>query len=282
MKRDIVVGIDFSACSVNALWHAVSIAQKTEAFIKLVWVKRPDFTKEVIYKYQNIEEEIEALFAELEDQIAEKIARDRISHTIREGKVYQEIVNYSQEENAFMIIIGTHGASGFEEFWMGSNAYKVVSAASCPVLTIRESCQLDKPLQKIVVPIDSTLSTRQKVPYAVQFARYFKAEIHILALYYTSVKAVQEDVITYSKQVAEYLEDQKVDFVLKSIDTKNVTSSTLDYAHEVDANMIVIMTEQITTTSNLWLGPYAQQMVHRSDIPVLSIHPKEYSRTFSR
>ncbi len=282
MKKDIIVGIDFSACSVNALKHAVSIASKTESCIKMVWVKRPDFAKEVIYKYQNVEEEIMDLFSELKQDFAPNLPDERITYTIREGKVYEEIVHYAQEEDASMIVVGTHGASGFEEFWMGSNAYKIVSAAACPVLSIRESSTFATPLRRIVVPIDSTLSTRQKVPYAVQFARIFNAEIHILALYYTTVKAVQEDVLNYSKQVAEYLEDQKINFVLKSVDTKNVTTSTLDYAQEIDANLIVIMTEQITTTSNLWLGPYAQQMVHRSSIPVLSVHPKEYVRTYSR
>mgnify|MGYP000974535028 CR=1 FL=1 len=61
----------------------------------------------------------------------------------------------------------------------------------------------------------------------------------------------------------------------ETIEADNITNATIKYAQKVNASLIAIMTEQETTASNILLGPYAQQMVNHSPIPVLSIQPKE-------
>ena len=53
-----------------------------------------------------------------------------------------------------------------------------------------------------------------------------------------------------------------------------ITSATLKFAEENNADMVCIMTEQETSSANILLGPYAQQMVNHCPIPVLSVHPK--------
>jgi len=59
------------------------------------------------------------------------------------------------------------------------------------------------------------------------------------------------------------------------LEADNITDATLEYADSIKANLISIMTEQETTTSNLVLGPFASQMVNHAQIPVLSIHPEK-------
>ena len=54
---------------------------------------------------------------------------------------------------------------------------------------------------------------------------------------------------------------------------KNVTLTTLDYAKEVNADMITIMTEQESRLTSLLMGTYAQQMINESTIPVLTVRP---------
>lgn len=63
---------------------------------------------------------------------------------------------------------------------------------------------------------------------------------------------------------------------------KNPTDATIDYAIKVDANLIVIMTEQTSSPMNIIMGAYAQQMIHRSPIPVMSVQPKEFLRIRTR
>ncbi len=78
-------------------------------------------------------------------------------------------------------------------------------------------------------------------------------------------------------EVVIYLQENKVKFLLHEMEASNLTDATIEYAVGVNANLISIMDEQEITTSNLWLGPYAQQMVNHSPIPVMSIHAQDFT-----
>ena len=87
-------------------------------------------------------------------------------------------------------------------------------------------------LNKIVVPIDSSLETRQKLTFTTKIAKYFGSEMHILSLYSTSIKAVRHKVDNYTQQVKKYLEEENVNFVIEKVDADNITNSTINYAKE--------------------------------------------------
>ncbi len=278
MNKVILSGIDFSDCSINALEHAISIANRAAADICMVWVNRPANDKE-IYKVDpaNITGEVVRRFEQLVARYQPSLLGSKLSYQIRKGKIYEEIVRVANELDAFLIIIGTHGSSGFEEFWIGSNANRIVSATDRPVITIRGGVDISRSIKIIVMPIDNTIESRQKVPMTALLAKYFGAEIHILALFSADVEEIKETVREYVNQVKIYLAENQVDFKVIEIIADNLTDSTIEYAIRVNANLISIMDEQEITTANLWLGPYAQQMVNHSPVPVLSIHAKDFT-----
>jgi len=282
MKK-IIVAIDFLDCSLNALAHAVSIAAMAEADIEMVWVNQPDNSKE-IFKCdpEALVTEVETRFQQIIKDYSSELGNGRMTYKIKDGKVYREIVGSAAEAKADLIIVGTHGSSGFEEFWIGSNANKIVSAAQRPIITIRGGIDIQRPLNKIVLPLDSTVETRQKLPFTTELAKITDAEIFVLSIYTTKVAAVRYRVDTYTDQVIEYLEEEGVKYTRDAIEADNLTKSTIGYAERIDANLISIMTEQERTTANLWLGAYAQQMVNHSPFPVLSIHPKDLIRSLTR
>lgn len=131
------------------------------------------------------------------------------------------------------------------------------------------------------MPIDSSVESRQKVPMTALLAKYFDAEVHVLALFSADVEEIVDTVREYIKQVEIYLKENQVRYLVKERYSDNLTETTLQYAHEVHANLITIMDEQEVTTSNLWLGPFAQQMIHHSSIPVMSIHAQDYTSSVS-
>lgn len=276
MKKVIVTGIDFSDCSINALDHAIDIANRAQADVLMVWVNRPETGKE-IYKVDPgmIVSEATKRFEALKQSRQSILLNGKISYQIRKGKVYKEIVQAADEVDAFLIVVGTHGASGFEEFWIGSNANRIVSAAERPIITIRGGLDIKKPISRIVMPIDSTIESRQKVPFTTLLAKYYNAEIHVLALFSSPMEELRSSVREYVNQVELYLTENQVNHTIVELDADNLTDVTIDYAIKVDANLISIMDEQETTTANIWLGPYAQQMVNHSPIPVLCIHARD-------
>jgi nucleotide-binding universal stress UspA family protein len=282
MKK-ILVAIDFSECSINALEHAITIARKAEAGIEMIFVIRPDSSREMFTEGpQTMTVMVKDKFDELVEKYQPLMGKSKLEYLIKEGKVYHEIVDEADKKEIFLVMAGTHGSSGFEEFWMGSNANRIVSAIKKPVITIRGGVSINRHLEKIILPLDSTPETRQKVPFTAYMARIFDAEVHVLRVYTSSVKAVIRKVDSYAEQVVKHLEEDNIKYVLESVEADNISDSTIEYALRVNANLISIMTEQETSAKNLLLGPYAQQMVNHSPIPVLSIHPKELLVALSR
>ncbi|HLN52286.1 MAG TPA: universal stress protein [Lentimicrobium sp.] len=275
--KTILSAVDFSDCSINALEHAISIARASKSNLLMLWVNNPNTTKTILSSdlSDDLLEEVEHQFSRLIAQYGPQLPDSKLDYIIREGKVYKEVVNQAKESDAWLIVAGTHGSSGFEEFWIGSNANKIVTAAPCPVITIRAGIRIERHLERIVMPLDSTPETRQKVPFTCDLASMFDAEVHILVMYTTSVDQVRGSVNSYAKQSATYFKKNNVKYKIIELETDNISTATMEYARKVDANLISIMTEQEKTATNIWLGPYAQQMVHHSPIPVLSIHPLE-------
>jgi|WetSurMetagenome_2_1015567.scaffolds.fasta_scaffold129631_3 nucleotide-binding universal stress UspA family protein len=272
----IIVAIDFSDCSINAFFHALSIAQHCSNDILLVWVEKPSSEKDKFEKQAgDPSREVKKQFEELISKYQPELTSNTITYKLRTGTVYKEITMEAKESKAKLVIAGTHGASGFEEFWIGSNANKIVSASPCPVITIRAGINVQRPLTKIVLPIDSTLETRQKATFTGQLAKKHNAEIHILSLYSSSVKAIRREVNIYAGQVELYYKQEGIKYQMASMECTNISDAMIEYAMKTEANLISIMTEQESKTSNLWMGPYAHQTVNHSPIPVLSIHSKE-------
>jgi nucleotide-binding universal stress UspA family protein len=273
--KQIIVAIDFSKTSLSALAYGIHLANKAGADLQMVWVDNTT-SEEVVFEGFAHEERNEKvqLLKELQEKYSKKLKNSKLDFKTRKGKVYIEIAQQAKAINADLIIAGTHGISGFEEFWIGSNAYRIVTNAPCPVITLRFDCKVAD-VSKIVIPIDSSQETRQKIPVASQVAQLFNSEVHILSLYSTTLKSVHKRVDNYAKQVMDFLKERNVKYVSVVKESDNITRTTIDYADSVGANLIAIMTEQETTTANIFLGPYAQQMVNHSPIPVLSMRSKE-------
>ncbi len=274
MSKKIVVGVDFSDCAMNALEHAVIIARKAHAGITMVWANHLDYSKEIFsVEPDHLRAEVQKRFEELIEKYRLQLATNTdIDFRMKKGKVYKVICNVAKEVDAFLIIIGTHGSSGFEEFWIGSNANRIVSASRLPIITIRAGVDSNKDLKTIVMPFDSTKITRQKLPITALLAKYFDAEIHVLGVYTSPQDDVRYRIKNYVAQAEDYLKENEIRYRIVYLDASNITDEVLDYAKKENANLISIMTEQETTTANLWLGPYAAQMVNHSPIPVLSVH----------
>jgi len=281
--NQILVAIDFSKCSVHALEYAIFMANRIKSNILLVWVDNTSSDESVyLSPGESNRKEITNNFDELITKYSPMLEHGEMGYKIRKGKAHIEVANQAKYSDAMLVVAGTHGVTGFEEFWIGSNAYRIVTYAPCPVVTVRTQFAFKENINKIVLPIDSTLETRQKIPFATKIAKYFNSEIHIVSLYSTSIKAVRHRVDNYAKQVEKYLKEENVNFTSATVEAENITNSTIEYAKSVDADLIAIMTEQETTTANLFLGAYAQQMVNHSPVPVLNIHAKEYIRVQSR
>jgi len=173
-----------------------------------------------------------------------------------------------------MIFAGTHGVSGFEQYWIGSNAYRIVTQAPCAVVTIRSDYQFKTTIDRILLPIDSSMETKQKLPFVADLANTFGAVIHLLKIYNTPISVIRKRIDKYGEDAEKCLNENKVKFVTAELEAENVAVSIINYSKEHEIDLISIMTDQDMTTANKFLGPYAQQLINNSAIPVLSLRAK--------
>ncbi len=274
----ILVATDFSADSINALEHALVWAHKLQANLRLYHVVKsskfdlPGFNPG--NQDQALEVAKEAMKVLFQEYVNSYQVPDKIfDYKVEEGKVYHQIVQEAIGFDASVVVMGTHGTSGFEEYFAGSNSFRVVSRASKPVLTIRLGFPKGAP-KTIVLPIDVTTQTRQKVPLVAELAHLFEAKVHIMGVRETDTPEVIYKVNQYVDQVVEYLEARSIEHDWEVRKGGNITKITIEFAKEKDADLICIMTEQTERPENLWLGTYAQQMINQSPIPVLSLQPQ--------
>ena len=139
----ILVPIDFSIHSKNALKYAVPIAEKFKASLHLVYVVEPTIYPADLGFGQvvlpGVEDELREKGGEELEALMEKEIGGRVKSTcsVRTGNPHQEILREAEDLGVAMIVVATHGHSGVEHMLFGSTADRVVRNAKCPVLTVR-------------------------------------------------------------------------------------------------------------------------------------------------
>jgi nucleotide-binding universal stress UspA family protein len=266
--KTIIVPLDFSEESLTGLNMALKLAGKTGADILMVHVtgkssgddndQKEKETKDAEAKFENI----------LEKYRGRGNLRGSVKYTVLKGQVFKEVADLAGRYEDSITVLSTHGTSGFEELFIGGNAYKITSHSVNPVITVRRS-NLSEKIDRIVLPLDITFQTREKVPYTAALAKLFNSEIHILTIHLSNLKSVSKKLDQYAAQVASYLEKNNIPYKITNLQGHNLTDMTLDYARSINADLISIMTEQEKSASNLLLGSFAHQMINKAFIPVL-------------
>ncbi len=275
--KTLLVATDFSKNSLHALEYAIMYANKLEADIHLVWVDNSTLKDNLI---DTIEEglriEKKNYLVNLVKQYQSQLKGGKIEYHLKKGKVYQELAKSARELKADIMFAGTHGITGYEQYWIGSNAYRIMTSAPCPVITLRADYDFKNGINKILLPLDSSLETKQKLPFTVYLAEKFGAKIYLLKVYNSKIGVIRKRIDHFARDAEKCLGEKGLDYKLESIEADNVASSILQYAEKTDIDLIAIMTEQNITTANKFLGPYAQQLLFSSSIPILSLRDKEY------
>ena len=271
--KNIIVPIDFSEDSMKGIELALLFASKQKTNIQLVYVQKKSSDYNSPGHFEEEKEWANQKFKELVARYQPKLKNDsKLNYIIKSGKIYKEIVGQVESYAEAIVAASTHGASGFEEFFMGSNAFKIISATEKPVLTTRTG-NVPGQISKIVMPIDVTIDTRQKVPFTAAMAKLFDAEVHIITVSSSKGKRISDRLNAYSKQAASYFKARDVSYRTKSLYGENIVDLIVVYADSVDADLITIMKEQSKSLS--FMSTLTHQLLNRATIPVISLSNKE-------
>src|SRR6185437_1694363 len=178
--RKIIVPVDFSASSVKAVQDAVTIAKKVDGEIGIIHVNKVNSIASIFGSHKTAEN-VGAVERNMEKLVKSTDFKGLpFTTTLRTGSIAKEITNYAEEVTGFLIIIGTEPTKkNTENGWLAAETHKIISSSPCPVLTIPLS---DKPfdIKKIVLPIDTSITTRHKAPFTAELANAFRATVYVL------------------------------------------------------------------------------------------------------
>lgn len=271
MKR-IIVPIDFSEEAMNGITLAMTLAQKHHSTIQFVYVqlRKPDIGHVGIADERRIaQEEFEKLIERLRPEAPEGV---NFEYIIKQGRVYQEVTAQAESFEESVIATSTHGASGFEEFFLGSNTLRILASTDRPTYTIRHGVY-PRPLKNIILPLDTSFESRQKAPYVAKLAKAWGATVHVLSIVESPNPEVKSKLQSYSTQVEQFLAEREVPFVSALSKKQDFIDSTIEYTLEVNGDLIAINTRDRDTSHLLMIGEKAQRLISRAPVPVLVLAP---------
>ncbi len=278
--KKILVPTDFSELSTTALKYAASMAKHSDAEIILLHVLQP-------YEHEAILNNIIDFKSTVQKAIEEKLNDIKSSNPdllgipvrvkITEGKIYEEIEKIASQEELDLIVMGTHGAGGLgdlEKFILGSNSYRTVSISQCPVITLRQVKDKIK-YDNIVLPLDMTKQTVQKVDTAIKIAKVLGSTLHVVSVtsFTDEFRFDLKEIKNQLDEVVDKVKSVGVPVISKMLRHDDISNSILDYAKEVNADLVIIMVRQESRINDLVLGSSARKLVAESKVPVLSLRP---------
>ena len=274
----ILVPIGFSEQSIIALGQAFNLAKIKNSDVVLLSVIEEQSMIQSLFLDDNSDELKKKVKEKLELIAAEyslKYGID-VDTMVAKGRVYQEVNKVADMISADLIVMGTNGVNSKSKF-IGSNAEKEVRLSKCPVITIKGKSHRDG-CENMILPLDLEKQTKEKVTYALEFARYWDATIRIVSVVLRDNNEVRAKLIKNIKQVEQFILDAGVKCTSEIVEgekKRTLGDFVFDYEKKFDADLIMIMTkkEELTLSNNISVT--ARYIINNSDIPVMSIRPKE-------
>jgi nucleotide-binding universal stress UspA family protein len=195
---------------------------------------------------------------------------------VAKGSVYEKVCEVADMISSDLIVMGTNGApKGITKRFIGSNAEKVVRSAKCPVITIKGKNHKDG-CDNIILPLDLEKQTKEKVAYALEYARYWNSTVRIVSVLLKDNESVRNQLIKNLKLVEDFITNAGVKCTAELLEAEkkiSLSEAVLDYEKIFQSDLIMIMTKKEEAISDN-LSVTARSVIYNSDIPVMSIHPK--------
>lgn len=271
MKR-ILVPIDFSKYSEEALKVAAQIARKNKSEIILLHLlELPHQGGDAISNGSSIPEIMfykNAAIGNLEDLMdADYLKGIYVSEATKFEKVPEGILEVSKTNQVDLIVMGSHGTSGFEELLIGSNTEKVVRSSDIPVLVVKRNAG-DFRAKNLVFASDFSKEIRKPFQKILEFAKIFDSNLYLVMICTPSSFR--------TTQVAEKIMDDFVaDFDIENYTTHvyndaNVEKGIFNFASSVEADLIAIGTHGRTGLSHFFNGSIGEDVANHSTRPIMT------------
>ncbi len=267
--------VDFQEPSAKAVDYACKMAEKFNSSLVLLYVID---TPGILAQFFSSGEDVvritdnakEKLF-EILQSLKEKGVEIEISSRVERGKPYQKILEVAKEIRAFMIILGENHQCGNADDELGTTVYHVTLKSKVPVLTLKGDTGIMK--DRIVVPLDLTKKTDDQLSCALFYGLTQNAKIFLVSTLVGGIEKKESRIYSKLKDARKFLKNNGLDCEMKLFDRSDIPPfmRVLEYAEEVDAGMILIMTHQEGYTYDNYIGAFAHHILNLSKVSVLTL-----------
>lgn len=305
MYHNILVPFDGSAVSAAAIPAAAALAGRASATIHLVFVHDPSaYIPFTAAKTGFPAFDPEAITAdrrrdrETLDEAVGVLSRQGVNVTgaLLEGTVIETLIAHAMTTRADLIVMSSHGRSGFERIRLGSVASVLVTRVTQPVLLVRAAAdgategQRALPSGPLLVPLDGSVFAEQILPHAQRFAAAADIRLALvgvsvphdvaMAPFAAATLLADEDDTAAAEAAREgYLERMAAalppDTTVHAVTDMGVAAGILDEATRVGAGAIALATHGRGGFKRMMLGSVADELLRKATLPILTYRPAE-------
>ncbi|WP_291865948.1 universal stress protein [Maribacter sp.] len=270
MKK-IIVPIDFSEQSENALKVAVSLAKKHDS--EVLALHMLELNQAMISSEGGMHPEQTVFFLKLAEKrfnafLSKDYLKDvKLTPIIKHFKVFSEVNEVASENKADLIIMGSHGTDGLKEIFVGSNAEKVVRNADIPVLVIKKE-HVDFKIDNFVFACDFKEESLVAYKKAKDFADMLKAKLELVF-----INTPGDDFLSTSdayKRINTFLRKGGIGAEVKIYNDYSVEKGILNYSDNSGADIIGIPTHGRKGLSHFFMGSIGEDIANHSNVPVVT------------
>ncbi len=282
MRRNkILVAIDFEEQSLKALQQSYHLAKLFDAELLLLYVVEESSVLKSFFTHENYYDNILHTAKEKLDEL-EALARETALHMgvevnslIVKGKPYEQIIQTAVNEHVILIVMGKN--SSYEKpgrKFIGSNTFNVVRAAPCPVISIKGDNNYGE-FSNILLPLDFTKPVQKQIQQSVKLAGYFGSTIHIISVLHGDNKMHKLLKQVQLSQAKNEINKNGLRCTAEVVENKGepVCRTIIKHARKIEANLIIVLTQQKKKVVPFFIGSTAQEIIYESEMPVLSIIP---------
>jgi len=272
--RRILVPTDFSDQAENALKVAAHLAKKFNGEIYLLHML--ELPLQLIDPVsgsgsQNLPEALffmklaKKRFKEVIDQPFLKGIK--VHDTVEFHQAYEGIIEVSQEHNCDLIVMGSHGANGLKEVFIGSNTEKVVRNSSIPVLVIKNGYD-QFIIDNFVFATDCDLENKHTLNNAIKFAQKIDAALHLV---YVNTANNFKTSIEVEDCMNDFVKGENIDKIkLHVYNDVTVEKGILNFARSINAGLIGISTHGRKGLAHFFNGSISEDLVNHANRPVVT------------
>ncbi len=276
MKK-ILVPVDFSENSEHALEVAATLAKKHGAEIlvlHMLGLSEAVITKDSTQEFFEAKYYMKLAKKRFDMFLDRPWLKDiKITQTVQNYKIFGEINNVAKERDIDLIVMGSHGTSGLNDIFVGSNTEKVVRTSEVPVLVIKKRKE-DFKLGKIAFGFDFELKSLQAYKILLAFCNTMHIDLSLVYVNLHGVKFLStEEIKERINAFFNIAYQDKIDGIplVTYLCDYSVEKGIYYHAEEIDADAITVITNGRSGLAHFFKGSIGEKIANRANLPVLTL-----------